>query len=144
MSQPFTLRRQVEFNHCDPAGIVFYPRYYEMISALVERFFADACGMGWGQMTQGGTGTPMGEIRIRFAAPSRLEDWLDLSLTVRAIGRASATFDLACHCAGELRFSGEATVIHATLGDSTAPGRALRWPEALRSEMSRYLSAPDQ
>jgi 4-hydroxybenzoyl-CoA thioesterase len=20
----------IEFNHCDPAGIVFYPRYFEM------------------------------------------------------------------------------------------------------------------
>ena len=35
MSDTFTIRRQVEFNHCDPAGIVFYPRYFEMISAVV-------------------------------------------------------------------------------------------------------------
>ena len=31
----------IEFNHCDPAGIVFYPRYFEMTNSVVENFFAD-------------------------------------------------------------------------------------------------------
>ena len=30
----------VRFQHCDPAGIVFYPRYFEMISQSVEEWFA--------------------------------------------------------------------------------------------------------
>lgn len=32
---------QIEFNHCDPAGIVFYPRYFEMVNSVIENFFAD-------------------------------------------------------------------------------------------------------
>ncbi len=32
---------RVEFNHCDPAGIVFYPRYFEMANSVVENFFRD-------------------------------------------------------------------------------------------------------
>ena len=27
----------IEFNHCDPAGIVFYPRYFEMWGCLMAR-----------------------------------------------------------------------------------------------------------
>ncbi|NIZ09355.1 thioesterase family protein [Pseudooceanicola sp. HF7] len=142
MTQTFTIRRQVEFNHCDPAGIVFYPRYFEMISALMERFFADAIGTGWAQMgrLEGAMGTPMGDIQVRFHAPSRLEDWLDLSLHLSAIGGASATFQLRCECAGELRFTGEATVIYASLGAS----KATRWPDEMRVAMTRYLSSADQ
>ena len=30
----------VRFQHCDPAGIVFYPRYLEMINQTVEEWFA--------------------------------------------------------------------------------------------------------
>ncbi|QPM90907.1 acyl-CoA thioesterase [Pseudooceanicola algae] len=143
MTQVFSIRRQVEFNHCDPAGIVFYPRYFEMISALIERFFADAVGVSWKAMAATeGTGTPMGDIHIRFEAPSRLEDLLDLSLSVAAIGGASARFALRCTCAGELRFTGEATVIYASL-DSGSGARAARWPDPVRQSMSRYLDAPD-
>ena len=31
----------VEFNHCDPAGIVFYARYFEMTNSVCENFFAE-------------------------------------------------------------------------------------------------------
>ena len=34
----FTLTQKVLFKHCDPAGIVFYPRYFEMINDCVEAF----------------------------------------------------------------------------------------------------------
>ena len=27
---------QIEFNHCDPAGIVFYPRFFEMYRAAIK------------------------------------------------------------------------------------------------------------
>lgn len=85
-------------------------------------------------------GTPMGDIHVRFFAPSRLEDWLDLSLRIRRIGSASATFEIACDCAGERRFTGEATVVYA----SVDAGRAAPWPDEMRGVMARYLLPPDQ
>jgi len=41
----FTLQQKVRFQHCDPAGIVFYPRYFEMINATVEEWFAQRLGV---------------------------------------------------------------------------------------------------
>ncbi len=140
MTDTFILRRQVEFNHCDPAGIVFYPRYFEMISAVTERFFADAVGFGWTAMRESGNGTPMGTIEARFHAPSRLEDWLDFVLTVKRIGRSSAVLLITGSCEGEPRFTCEATVIHANV-DS---GSSSPWPDALRAIMSRYLHPSSQ
>lgn len=32
----------VRFGHCDAAGWVFYPRYFELISDFVEDWFKDA------------------------------------------------------------------------------------------------------
>ncbi|WP_254694581.1 acyl-CoA thioesterase [Alloyangia pacifica] len=138
MSQTFTIRRQVEFNHCDPAGIVFYPRYFEMISAVQERFFADAVGRGWDRMISGtGMATPMGQIDCRFHAPSRLGDWLDLSLGVKRIGGSSATFLITCTSGDERRFTCQATVIHADV----AQGTSAAWPAEMRDAMTRYLIA---
>lgn len=142
MTETFTIRRQVEFNHCDPAGIVFYPRYFEMISALIERFFADEIGAGWARMSQlpGTMGTPLGDIHVSFRAPSRLEDWLDLSLVITRLGNASATFELACRCGDELRFTGQATVVYASVDE----GRTAPWPDEMRAGMSRFLRPEDQ
>ena len=139
MSETFRLSRQVEFNHCDPAGMVFYPRYFEMISATIERFLADAIGYGWSSMgvTENGMGTPMGQINVRFANPSYLGEWLDLDLTLARIGTASATFDIRCSSKDEHRFDCEATIIHAHTGG----GRSVPWPEEVRARMVAYRPA---
>ncbi|MFC0202162.1 acyl-CoA thioesterase [Paracoccus rhizosphaerae] len=136
----FILRRQVEFNHCDPAGIVFYPRYFEMISAVTERFFADGVGVSWAEMQQTGFGTPMGHIDTRFLAPSRLGDWLSFALEVREIGRSSVTVAIAGTCEAEARFDCTATMIHAHPSDAaSAP-----WPDTLRRAMTRYAHQPSE
>ncbi|CPO21707.1 4-hydroxybenzoyl CoA thioesterase [Bordetella pertussis] len=38
MAEPFVSEVEVRFRHCDPAGIVFYPRYFEMINDFVEEW----------------------------------------------------------------------------------------------------------
>ncbi|MBK0328925.1 acyl-CoA thioesterase [Rhodobacteraceae bacterium F11138] len=136
MNQTFRLTRQVEFNHCDPAGMVFYPRYFEMVSATFERFLADAIDYGWASMgiTGNGMGTPMGKIEMRFSNPSYLGDWLDLDLTLARLGTASATFDIRCSSQDELRFECRATIIHARTGG----GKSAPWPDDVRARMIAY------
>ena len=36
----FTTERRVRFADCDAAGIVFFPRYFEMLNGVVEDWFA--------------------------------------------------------------------------------------------------------
>lgn len=137
MTDSFRLTRQVEFNHCDPAGMVFYPRYFEMISATIERFLADAIDYSWTDMGvfDGGMGTPMGRIEVRFANPSYLGDALDFDLTLTRLGRSSATFAIRCSCADQTRFDCEATIIHAKTGG----GSSVSWPAPVRDRMAAYL-----
>ena len=35
----------VRFSHCDPASIVYFPRYFDMINGVVEDWFAGALGL---------------------------------------------------------------------------------------------------
>jgi len=35
-SPPFSLRIPIRFSHCDPAGYVFFPRFFEMIQAVSD------------------------------------------------------------------------------------------------------------
>ncbi len=133
----FTQHRVVEFAHCDPAGMVFYPRYVEMIAGVVERFFADALDYPWAAVLETGLGTPTGDIRVRFHAPSRVGDPLDFALCVTRIGTASLDLQIQCSSAGEPRFTCDNTVVHA----ETATARSRPWPEAQRARMAQFLTA---
>ena len=82
---------QIEFNHCDPAGIVFFPRFYEMVSSVCENFHKDVSGRSHAQMMASGQGVPTVRIETDFHAPARLGEILDFQLQVERLGRASIT-----------------------------------------------------
>ncbi|HCH23260.1 MAG TPA: thioesterase [Oceanospirillaceae bacterium] len=82
----------VRFQHCDPARIVFYPRYFEMVNACVEAWFEDEIGVSFGCMhTEREIGVPTVQLDSRFVRPSRLEDRLILRLQVTQLTSKSLT-----------------------------------------------------
>ncbi|MDR5653600.1 acyl-CoA thioesterase [Ruixingdingia sedimenti] len=130
----------IEFNHCDPAGIVFYPRYFEMINSVVENFFADVVGCSFAQMhAEGhGNGVPTVHLDCDFRAPSRLGDKVPFTLVVRAVGRSSLTMDITAGTAGDERLSAGLKVVWIK------GGRAAPWPDALRARLEEELAKGDR
>ena len=129
----YTRSIPVEFNHCDPAGIVFYPRYFEMTNSVVENFFADEGGHSFARMMAEGQGVPTARLETNFHAPSRLGDRLDFTLAVTRIGGASIHVTLTARCAQELRITADLTLVWVQ------SGRPAPWPEALRSRLATHL-----
>ncbi len=127
---------RVEFSHCDPAGIVFFPRFFEMLNSQVENFFREALGYPFEQMMfVDKHSVPTVHFEIDFRAPARLGELLRFILAVRRIGKSSV--DLA-HTAygpdGTLRL--EATQRLVWVGPN---GRPQRWPETLRTRFAAFL-----
>lgn len=121
----------VEFNHCDPAGIVFYPRYFEMTNSVTENFFAEVVGRSYAQMTmRDGNGVPTVRIEVDFRAPSRLGDRLDFTLEVVRLGTTSVTFLIAARAAGEHRIEARLTLVWVS-----PEGRAEPWPADMRARL---------
>ncbi|MES2534967.1 MAG: thioesterase family protein [Pseudomonadota bacterium] len=80
----------VRFGDCDPAGIVFYPRYFEMFNNLVEDWCAIGLGVSFGELINGrGFGLPTVSIQTDFVAASKLGDLLTAELSVLKLGTAS-------------------------------------------------------
>ncbi len=123
-------RIPIEFNHCDPAGIVFYPRYFEMTNSMVENFFREVMDYPFARLMAEGTGTPTVKIEMEFRAPSRLGEVLDWSLAVRRVGRSSARMRVTAHGEGQLRLHGELTLVFASL-----KGQSLSWPDPIWSRL---------
>ena len=123
----------VEFNHCDPAGIVFYPRYFEMTNSVVENFFGAGLGYSYARMMAEASGVPTAGLNARFLAPSRLGDILDFDLEIKRIGRTSVAFLLSCRCGGELRMTVDLTLVWVS------GGRPAPWPDVLRAPMQAFM-----
>ncbi len=66
---------QIEWGDCDPAGIVFYPRYFAWFDACTAGHFANA-GLPKFQMlkTYDIVGFPMVDTRAKFILPSKFGD----------------------------------------------------------------------
>ena len=125
---------QVEFNHCDPAGIVFYPRYFEMTNSVVENFFAEVAGYSFAQMMRDHHGVPTARIEANFRAPSRLGDKMDWTLRVTRLGGSSIALHLSV---GE----GPRMTADLTLVWVDTQGRPAPWPQQIRDRISAFMEA---
>lgn len=127
----FRIEQKVLFKFCDPAGIVFFPRVFELINDCVEQFFDRALGWPF-EVLLTTQGVPTVDIRTRFVAPSRHGDLLHLTLRVIRVGRTSMSYHIRTTCGDELRFETEATLVHVG-GD----GRPVPWPDDIAAKLAR-------
>jgi 4-hydroxybenzoyl-CoA thioesterase len=93
----FTNRREVtiEWGDCDPAGIVFYPRYFAMFDASTAALFAAALGFNKFEMLARYNiiGIPMVDTGAKFLHPSRFGDVIAIASRVTMFHRSS--FDIS-------------------------------------------------
>lgn len=129
----FTFAQKVLFKHCDPAGIVFFPRYFEMMNDCVEAFF-EHIGLPFEELHKSG-GVPTGKIETRFHAPSRHGDHLTLALTGTRIGRSTFDFEIETSCNAQARMSYAATLVFIN-----GQGKSTPWTDALRAALTPYTS----
>lgn len=129
----FSQEVPVMFKHCDPAGIVFYPRYFEMINDCVETFFDQVLDYPFGRIHPN-TGVPTVQLDTNFKAPSRLGDLLVFRLTCQKLGRTSLGFRLEASCDGQPRLVAQQTIVHVD-----AQGKPTGWPQAVRTMIQNQL-----
>ena len=116
----FEIRQKVLFRHCDPAGIVFFPRYFEMMNDCVEAFFDQGLNCPFEQFHQT-AGIPTATITTTFTSPGRHGDMLDLRLNVTRVGRASFDYEMSCYCGKIQRFLTNATLVQVDLDGKPTP-----------------------
>ena len=126
----------VRFQHCDPAGIVFYPRYYEMLNLTVEQFFEEKIGISFNQMQQELHVTvPSVRIETDFFEASYLEDRLDFQLRLDKLGRSSLAFNISCRCGDEERLKALITLVCIDFSKK----KAVAWPASVRSRIESLM-----
>ncbi len=134
----YSVELPVLFQHCDPAGIMFYPRCFEFVNQTVELWFRDALGCGFAELhKQRGLGIPAVHIDADFRKPAYLGESLEMELTLTELRSSAFAVVVRALVGGELRF--RATTRHAFA--SLKPIKAVPVPEDLRGRMQPYLES---
>lgn len=80
----------IEWGDCDPARIVYFPRYFAFFDACTTALFKKA-GLAKREMLQkyGIIGIPMVDVRASFRAPSRFGDEVEVVSEITEFRRSS-------------------------------------------------------
>ena len=120
---------QIEWGHCDPAGIVFNPRFFEYFDWSTALLFERALGMTKPEMLQHyrAAGIPLVETRAKFLRPCRYGESVDITSTVARLGRSSFDVEHCIHNGGALAVEGFETRVW-TGRDPADPSRMTATP----------------
>jgi len=132
----FTRERLIRFSHCDPAGIVYFVNFFDMVGGVVEDWFREALGLAFQEMhLQRRIGFPIVNTGCEFFRPARLGDTLRLELAIGKLGRSSIEFVVRGSADGEEKFRARHKVALVSLDTF----RAQPIPADMRAKMQPYL-----
>ncbi|MBI5018368.1 MAG: acyl-CoA thioesterase [Deltaproteobacteria bacterium] len=126
----------IRFSHCDPAGIVYFANFFDMINAVVEDWFSQALGTPFQSLhADRNVSFPVVSTQCEFSSPCRLGDKLALELSVAHLGQSSLTLTIRGRVAREEKLRARHTIAMISL-DSY---RAVAIPEDLRARIGAYV-----
>ena len=132
----FTRERLIRFSHCDPAGIVYFVHFFDMVGAVVEDWFREAIGLPFQEMHLARrVGFPIVNTGCEFFKPAHLGDTLKLELSIAKLGRSSIEFAIRGAVGGEEKFRARHKVAMVSLDTF----RARPIPDDMRAKMVGYV-----
>lgn len=133
----FETRLQVRFADVDPAGIVFYPRYFEMLNAVVEDWFAQGVGVDFATLhQQRRLGVPTVRLECDFLSPGFLGDELTGSVKPTRLGRSSCDVAYLLTGGGVDRLKASGVLVCMDLDAR----KAVPWPDDIRERLEAALA----
>jgi len=136
--KPFVVRRRIAFRDCDPAGIVYTPRFLDpMATGAMDLFMMELTGpMEQRDPEMGDLGTPAKAVELLFHRGSPLGAMVDITVDCTEIGNRTFTLGLeGANAHGEALFSGKLTLICIDRGSFTS----IPLPEPLREKLAAYF-----
>jgi len=134
--QAFSMMIPIGFRHCDPAGIVFYPRYFEIFQDVIERWFSEALGLDYAHLVhKERIGFGSAHVECAYFTPGFIGDDLRFCVILDHIG--SASFHVAIHA-----YRGDEPVLRGgqvIVTTSLERHGVIPIPEPLRGRLRAYL-----
>jgi 4-hydroxybenzoyl-CoA thioesterase len=130
----FTRDITIRFEHCDPAGLIFYPRFFALVNEMVEDWFAYLGHSFAALHIEARKGVPTVRFETEFVGPVRMGDTLRQSLGVESVGRSSLNLKHIASIGARTVARFDHTLVYTDL----ASMKAEPWPEELRAAIARF------
>jgi acyl-CoA thioester hydrolase len=130
-----TLR--VRYQECDPQGVVYFARYPEYYDITLTELWRQRLG-GYQAMVDSGADMVVAEQSLRYLAPARFDELIDVELDVTHLGTTSMSWAYTISRAGELLVEG--AIRHVCIDPQTKAKRPI--PDAVRAALEPLLREP--
>ncbi len=138
MNQPFTKQEKIRFKHVDYAGIVFYPRFLEMLNDLVEDWFEEALDRPFSKIHET-NGIPTVDLKVQFKKAARIGEILTKKLWVINLGGASITCGFKFEDEqGKTCLEGEVTLVNVAIAEDRNQIKAEPFSEEMKKKIMNY------
>jgi 4-hydroxybenzoyl-CoA thioesterase len=135
----FTKQEKIRFKHVDYAGIVFYPRFLEMLNDLVEDWFEEALERPFSKIHET-NGIPTVDLKVQFKQPARLGEILTKKLWVIKLGGASVNCGFSFEDEnGKTCLEGEVTLVNVGISDDRGNIKAEAFSDIMKGKISKFL-----
>jgi 4-hydroxybenzoyl-CoA thioesterase len=110
----------IEWGQCDPAGIVFNPRFFEMLDANSWMLFEAVLGVKPQDLaaTYGIVGIALVDARANFLKPAKFGDHVEIASHISEFRRSSFDVEHKIMVGGELAVEGTETRVWAVRNKS--------------------------
>ena len=130
----------VRFGECDPAGVVYFPVFFDWFHQAMESWFEEALQRPYADVLQT-LGFPAVHTEADFRAPCRIGEVLRIALSVGDLRSKSLRLEYRVYGADDTLRATGATVC-AVIAPQPGEGfafKAVRIPPSLRSTIEQFM-----
>jgi 4-hydroxybenzoyl-CoA thioesterase len=130
----FTRDLIIRFEHCDAAGLIFYPRFFGLVNETVEDWFASLGHTFKSLHVDQRKGVPTVRFECEFVGPVRIGDMLHQELGVDSIGNSSLNLKHIARIGERTVARFDQTIVFTDI----ATMKAEPWPADLRKAITDF------
>ena len=134
VSPPFRHRVRVRYSECDLQGVVFNANYLTYLDEAMTELFRTALDGGYQAMVAAGVDMVVAESRLRYLAPARFDDEIEVQATVTRLGTTGMTTAMLITSGGVSLTEAELRHVFVRLPD----GEKAPIPDSVRAALEPY------
>ena len=135
----FIKEEQIRFRHTDFAGIVFYPRFLEMLNDLVEDWFDEALDRPFSKIHET-NGIPTVDLKVQFKNAARIGEILTKKLWVKELKSSSVVCGF--HFINQQEktvLEGEVTLVNVAIAEDRKTIKAEAFNDEVKAKIEKYV-----
>lgn len=135
----FIKEEQIRFRHTDFAGIVFYPRFLEMLNDLVEDWFDEALDRPFSKIHET-NGIPTVDLKVQFKNAARIGEILTKKLWVKELKNSSVI--CVFHFINQENktvLEGEVTLVNVSIAEERKTIKSEAFNEETKEKISKFI-----